>query len=147
MAITHVIWLDILVLIDFFKRIGKSKILPWLGMTPFLIFPVVLFKNGEVWKALAAIAFFGSAFASIVVGPVLGRVLNKHVLKQSSVFEERLSAGLVAFCFLFAPALVGSWGNAHLDTDIGMYSLGLHFVWACVGGIVFFSIKAPKPKQ
>jgi hypothetical protein len=132
---------------NFFKRIGKSKILPWLGMTPFLIFPAVSLKNGEVWQALAGIAFFGSAFASIAIGPVLGRVLNKHVLKRSSELEERLSAGLVAFSFLFIPALVGSWSNAHLDTSIEMYSLGLHFVWACVGGIVFFSIKAPKPKE
>ena len=128
-------------LIEFFKRLKKSKWLPWVGMSPFIIFPLVIMLDGEMGRGVGILAFFGSAFVGIALGGFCGKFLNKRVLMRSAEFGERLGAGLACFGFLFLPALIGSWTNTYLDTDIDMHTLGAHFLWACVGGWLFFVVK------
>mgnify|MGYP001791698286 CR=1 FL=1 len=53
---------------------------------------------------------------------------------------KRVTGAFTAFDFLFAPVLIGSFTNANLGTEIEMHSLSAHFLWACFGAAIFFTI-------
>ena len=100
---------------------------------------------GNHWPILAVIAYFLPFYAGGFLGSFLGRLLNKRVVKRSADFGQRRAGGLIGFGFLFLPPIVWSLANRHLGTEIEMASLWLHFLWACVGGLVFFCAKRTKP--
>lgn len=128
-------------------KLKKSKLLFWLAMSPFFFGPVILVLRGEPWRALAALAFFGSMFAGIALGKPLARFLNRRVLKQPAEFYRRLSVGLSAVLFLAFPSLVASGTNTLLITEIEMYPLWLHLLWACFGGSLFFWLASVAPER
>lgn len=123
---------------EFFKMLKKSKWLSWFSLAPFIITPIVVVFNGEMLQGVGILAFFGSMWLGVVLGGTIARVITARFLTASESFGEGLTAAFCAFGFLFVPALVGSWTNTYLNTDIKMYSLAAHFLWACLGGGIFF---------
>ena len=130
--------------------IKKSKILkwlPWLGAIPIFLIPVLGAYNGEAAKGIGVFLSIAGLYVGAAIGVYLGRVLNERFLKQPQEFGERLGHGLAAFGFLFVPALIASWSNTYLETVIGVGSMGIHFLWACVGGTIFFFVRSPKTDE
>jgi hypothetical protein len=128
-------------LIKFFRKLGTSRWLPWVGTAPFLLMPVAIMFGGEVSKGLGYLAVFASIWVGITLGAKVAQIVSTRIFKVSEDVAERLTAAFCAFGFLFVPVLVGSFTNANLGTEIGMHSLRAHFIWACVGaGIVFWVI-------
>ena len=127
-------------LVEFFEKLENSKWLPWVGMTPFILIPVVIMFGGEVPKAVGIFAFFASMWAGIYLGGGFARVVFTQFFRVSANGAKRLIAAFSAFGFLFAPVLVGSFTNTNLGTEIEMYSLSVHFLWACFGAAIFFTI-------
>lgn len=127
--------------IDFFKNLKNSKWLPWVGVSLFILMPLVVMFHGEMWQWLGISAFFGSMWVGISSGGYIARFITSHFLATSEETRKRLSIAFSAFGFLFLPAVVGSWANTYLNTNIDMHSLGAHFLWACVVGTLLFSFK------
>lgn len=115
-------------------------------MSPFVAIPVAIMMGGELWQGLGVLAVLCSFFGGIFFGSGLGQVLNIHVLKRSVEFGERLSAGLAGFGAFFLPPSMGFWSNHNLGTDIGLSSLWLHYLSACVVGLIFFYTKPASAK-
>ncbi len=86
--------------------------------------------------------FFASVWLGVFLGGKSAQVVCTHLLKTTEGFTQRLSIAFGAFGFLFLPVLVGLFTNANMGTDIGMHSLGAHFLWACVGAGFFFYISS-----
>jgi hypothetical protein len=127
-------------LTEFFKKLGKSKWLPWLSISPFIFVPLAIIFGGEVSRGIGFLAFFASMWAGVFLGGKFALVASKYLLKTSVDVSKRLSAAFSAFGFLFLPVLVGLFTNAYMGTDIGIQSIGTHFLSACFGAAVFFSI-------
>jgi hypothetical protein len=125
-------------LIEVFKKIEKSKWLPWVGTAPFFIIPIVIIFRGEVARGVGFLAFFACMWVGIILGGKLGLIISTHLLKTSEDVGKRLGAAFGAFGFLFLPVLVGSFANANLGAEIAMHSTGAHFLWACIGAVIFF---------
>ncbi|MBL4769017.1 MAG: hypothetical protein JKY94_15120 [Rhodobacteraceae bacterium] len=138
-----------LCVIEFFSRLKNSKWVQWVGAAPFLIFLLPVVFDGEMLRGLGILAFFGSMLVGIILGAFSARILNTHFLKCSEDFGKRISAAFSGFGFLFLPSVVGNWTNAYLstDTDIGMHSLGVDFMWACVVGGIFFCVGPSESKK
>ena len=132
-------------LIKLFKKLEKSTWLPWVGTAPFIVIPIAIVFGGEVSRGTGILAFFASMWLGIILGGKFAHIVSTHLLKTSKNIDKRMTAGGCAFGFLFLPVLVGSFANANLGTSIQMYSLGAHFLWACVGAGVFFCVSPEKP--
>ena len=127
-------------LIEFFKKLEKSKWLPWVGAAPFILTPFVIMFGGEVARGVGNLAFVASMLGGIILGGSFARIISTRVFKVSDDVAKRFTAAFGAFGFLFIPVLVGSFTNANLGTDIGMHSLSAHFLWACFGAGIFFCV-------
>ncbi|WP_299728988.1 hypothetical protein [uncultured Tateyamaria sp.] len=131
-------------LIAWLEKIESSKYTRVLVLVAFVLLIVMVLLKGSLGNTLAAlvlvVVWFGSACAGIVMGGMLARLLNTQVLKKPAKFAKRLAASFSCFGFLFLPALVGFAANLTLNADIAMYALGTHFLWAIVGGGLFFAI-------
>jgi hypothetical protein len=134
-------------LIEFHKKLEKSKWLRWVGIAPLVIFPMIYQFNVKMWQGIGLLIFLGNMWAGVTLGRIFGRFLNKHLLKQSSELGQRLDAGFADFGFLFLPPLAASWTNTYLNTGIKLHNLGTHFLWACVGGGIFFCVKPSASKS
>jgi hypothetical protein len=132
--------------IELLWKIRRAKWLPWVGMSPFLFIPLYAVFTGRTWPGLGLLAFFSSFYGGILLGRFLGSVLSNYVFRRSQDFGQRLAGGLSGFGFLFLPTVVGLWSNSHLGTDIGLAPLWQHFLWACVGGAIFFCTKLQDPE-
>lgn len=128
-------------LVELFKKLENSKWLRWVGTAPFIIFPLFIMINGEMWRGIGILAFFASVLLGIVLGNKIAWIFTTHVKAASEAFRKRLSTALSAFGFLFLPPVVGNWSNTYLGTEIEMHSLGVHFVWACAVGVIAFYVK------
>lgn len=133
-------------LIEFLKRLEKSKWLPWVVTAPFILIPIVIMFDGEVTRGVGILAFFASMWGGMILGGKFAQFISTRVFKVSDDVAKRLTAAFCAFGFLFIPVLVGSFTNANLGTDIEMYSLSAHFLWACVGAGIFFCVTPKDPK-
>ena len=133
-------------LIEFFKKLEKLKWLPWVGTAPFILIPIVIMFNGEVARGVGFLAVFASSFGGIILGGKIAQIISTRVFNVSDDVAKRLTAAFCAFGFLFIPVLVGSFTNANLGTDIEMYSLSAHFLWACVVAGIFFCVTPEDPK-
>ena len=127
-------------LMNFFKKLEESKWLPWVGILPFVILPFLVVLDGETARGIGIFAFFASAFVGILWCGNLGGFIAERVLKASENLTSRIAAAFSAFGFLFLPVLVGTYTNANMGTDIDMHSIGAHFLWACCGAALFFSV-------
>jgi hypothetical protein len=127
-------------LIEFFKKLEKSKWLQWVGTAPFILIPIAVMFGGEVSRGAGILAFFASMWVGIALGGKFAHFVATHLLKTSEDIGKRITAGGCAFGFLFLPVLVGSFTNSNLGTSIEMHSLGAHFLWACVGAGIFFCV-------
>lgn len=127
-------------LLEFFKKLEKSKWLPWVGTSPFLLVPIVIMFGGEVARGVGILAFFASMWGGIIMGDKLALIVSTHLLKTSQDIGKRLRAAFCAFGFVFLPVLVGSFTNANLGTEIELHSTGAHFLWACIAAGVFFCV-------
>lgn len=129
-----------IMLIGFFKKLEKSKWLPWVGTAPFILIPLFVMFGGEVSRGTGILAFFASMWLGIFIGGRFAFIISTHVLKTSEDIRERLTAAFSVFGFLFIPVLVGLFANAHLGTHIEMHSTGVHLLWACVAAAICFCI-------
>ena len=127
-------------LMNFFKKLEESKWLPWVGMSPFVILPLLVVLDGEAARGIGIFVFLASAFAAVFFFGKLGVWIAKRLLKASENVTNRVAAAFSAFGFLFLPVLVGTYTNANMGTDIDMHSIGAHFLWACCGAALFFSV-------
>lgn len=127
-------------MIDFFKKLEKSKWLPWVGTAPFILIPIAIMFGGEIPRGTGILAFFASMWVGIALGGKSARIFATRLLKTSEDIGKRMTAGGSAFGFLFLPVLVGSFTNSNLGTSIEMHSLSAHFLWACVGAGIFFCV-------
>ncbi|MEP3429455.1 MAG: hypothetical protein ABJN98_12290 [Roseibium sp.] len=132
-------------LLKFFKKLEELKWLPWVGTAPFILIPIAIIFGGKVSRGVGFLAFFASLWVGIILGGMFAHIVSIHLLKTSEDIDKRMTAGGCAFGFLFLPVLVGSFTNANLGTSIEMYSLGAHFLWACVGAGIFFCVCPEKP--
>jgi len=133
--------------IEFCKKLEQSKLLPWVGVVFFIIGPLVIMYNGATFQVVGILLFFGSAFAGVAMGRTIGNFLGKKIFIRSSQLAERLGRGCACFLFLFLPPLVATWTNSFLHTDTEMYSLGVYFLWACFGGVMFFCLKSSESEE
>lgn len=90
---------------------------------------------------LVLFAFFVSAWVGISLGARCVHILSGRFIKPSEDIKKRMSASGSAFGFLFLPVLVGLYTNANLGTNIELYSLGVHFLWACIGACIVFYLR------
>ena len=127
-------------LVEFFKKLEKSKWLPWVGMLPFVILPLLVVIDGEAARGVGMFAFLASTFLAGFLGGKLGAFIAERILEASENLTSRIAAAFSAFGFLFLPVLVGTYTNANLGTNIDMNSIGAHFLWACCGAALFFSV-------
>ncbi len=134
-------------LIKFFEKLEKSKWLPWVGTAPFILIPIAVIFDGEVSRGAGILALFASFWVGIILGGKFAHIVSTHLLKTSEDIDKRMTAGGNAFGFLFLPVLVGSSTNAYLGTSIDMHSLGAHFLWACIGAVIFFCVSAENPED
>lgn len=132
-------------LIEFFRKLEKSKWLLWGGSAPLIIFPIAIMFDGEVTRGAGILAFLASFWVGIAIGGKLAHIVATHLLKTSEDIGKRITAGGCAFGFLFLTVLVGSFANSYLGTSIEIQSLGAHFLWACVGAGIFFCLSSVKP--
>ncbi|NOR63575.1 MAG: hypothetical protein GQ535_13915 [Rhodobacteraceae bacterium] len=121
-----------------FKKLGRSKILPWVGAIPIFGFPLYAVWDGEVAKGIGAFIFWSSFIVGIGIGRMLGKLLNLHLVKETSEFEARLKNGFSAFGFLFLPALAALWVNAQFGLSIGVGPMWGHLLWASVCFTIVF---------
>ncbi len=128
-------------------KLEKSKLLPWVGTSPFILIPIAIIFGGEVSRGAGILAFFASIWVGTILGGKFAHIVSTHLLKTSEGINKRMTAGGCAFGFLFLPAIVGSFTNANLGTSIEMHSLGTHFLWACVGAGIFFCVSPEKPSD
>lgn len=127
-------------LMEFFKKLEKSKWLPLVGMSPFIIFLLLMVLDGEAALGVGIFAVFASAFVAVLLCGKLGAFIAERALKASENLTSRIAAAFSAFGFLFLPVLVGTYTNANMGTDIDISSIGAHFLWACCGAVLFFSV-------
>ncbi|MEP2891454.1 hypothetical protein [Tateyamaria sp.] len=131
-------WYAKRMLIAWIERIENSKHTRRLVAVAFILLIIAVVLDGSfgtVLKALVlVVSLFGSACAGIVMGGVLARLLNNQILKRSTEFGKRLTAGFSVFGFLFLPALVGFWANLYLNAGIVIYSLEASILLALLGG-------------
>ena len=139
------LWYGITILIEFFKKLEKSKWLQWVGTAPFILIPIAIMFGGEVSRGAGILAFFASMWVGIALGGKFAHFVATHFLKASEDMGKHISAGGCAFGFLFLPVLVGSFANSYLGTSIEIRSLGAHFLWACVGAVIFFFLSSKFP--
>lgn len=125
-------------LTEFFKKLEKSKWLPWVVTAPLILIPLALMFGGELSRGVGLFTFFASMWVGIILGSKLALLVSTRIFKASEDLAERLDAAFGAFGFLFLPVLVGLLTNANLGTEIAMHSLSAHFLWACVGAGIFF---------
>lgn len=107
--------------------------MPWLGALPFIAVPQLIALDGEGWRALGLMAFFGSLYVGIRAGWFLAIHLNNHLLKKSVGFEKRLTASFSCFDFLLLPPLMASLTNPYLGTEIGGVLRWAFHLGLCVG--------------
>lgn len=133
-------------LIEFFKKVGSSKWLPWIGLTPILIFLVCAIIVGEGLLGIAGVAFLASMPLGVAVGGFAAHRLSRKLFPRKPEIEQRLTQSLSALGFLSLPSFVGWAANSYLDAGIDMYSLKTHLFWACVVSGGFFLIKLSSSK-
>jgi hypothetical protein len=92
-------------------------------------------------RGLGILAFLSSMYVGIALGSFVGHVLAREVFKLSPDYGQRFKAALSAFGFLFLPPLVATWTNVRFDTGIEIAPIWHHFIWACIGGMIFFLSK------
>jgi hypothetical protein len=126
------------------QKIRLIKWLPWVAAAPLLAILLSLMPGWKLWTGLGLLAFVSSMYLGILLGGVLGRLINLYVLRRPPDLGERLASALSGFGFLFVPPLIGTGANAYLGTEITVESLWLHFLWACVGGLIIFWTKPQK---
>lgn len=127
-------------LTEVFKKLEKSKWLPWFGIAPFVLFPVATMFGGQVSRGIGILAFFASMWLGIFIGGKFAIVISTYCGNISEDIGKRLSHAFSVFGFLFCPVLVGLFTNAHMGTDIGLQSFGAHFLSACFGAGVIFCV-------
>ncbi|WP_299722199.1 hypothetical protein [uncultured Tateyamaria sp.] len=127
-------------LIEFFKKLGKSKWLHWVGTAPFILIPIVIFFGGDVSRGVGILAVLASMWIGVILGGKFALIISTFLLKSSEDIGKRLEVAFCAFGFLFLPVLVGTFTNANLGTDIEMSSMAAHFLGACIGAGIFFCI-------
>jgi hypothetical protein len=141
-----IFWYRTSMLIAVFRKLENSRWLPWVSISPFVIAPIAMMISGEMWRGLGILAFFGSMPAGVLLGGLVSRVCNRHIPKYYEELGHRFSAFSMGFGFLFLPPLVGTWANANMGTEIGLETLKAHFIWACVGGGLFFFVSPTATK-
>ena len=107
---------------------------------------VYIMLNDQPSRGIGLLVFLSSLYVGILLGSLVGHFLGL-ALRLPAPVCARLSASLSAFGFLFLPSLVGTWTNAHLNTGIEIPSLVLVFLWACIGGGVFFSRQGARSQK
>lgn len=125
---------------NFFKKLEETKWLPWVGMLPFIILPLLVVLDGEPARGVGIFAVFASAFVAVLLCGKLGAFTAERALKASENLTSRIAVAFSAFGFMFLPVHVGTYTNANMGTDIDMHSIGAHFLWACCGAVLFFSV-------
>lgn len=130
--------------LDLVRKIGRIPWRPWMGWLGIPLLAAIagwwleidfLFRAGAT--PLALLGVFG---LSLYTGYRTGLFINKHLLKRSEDFGNRLAVACGGFFFLFLPRLGAFLANTYLDTDFELHSLQVHFLWACLGGAVFFFV-------
>ena len=112
----------------------------WISLLPFVLLPLLGIFHGEIWGAVAVLAFLGAFYAGGLIGYLLGKSFSRFI-NASAQFGQRFSAAASGFGIFFLPPLLAAWANTYLGTDIWVASLWLHFFWACVCGAIFFWTK------
>jgi len=128
-------------LAEFFRKLGKSKWLPWVGKAPLFVFLILVIIDGEVPHEVVVLAGLLSLWIGVFLGVQFGLFISTCLLRASEEFGERLQGAFAVFGFLVLPALVASSTIGNLG--IGR-SFGAHFLGACVVSGIAFCV-APKP--
>lgn len=129
------------------KNLKKQSLVAYLCLCLLLVYPLLLVFLGEPLRGLGAFAFV----SSIILGPLIGIIIAKRVnillFWDSKQLGERFVTAMGGFGFGFFPALIGTWTNAHLGTLIGLGSISLHFVVACIAAIFLFCLTPTNAKR
>ena len=132
--------------LEVFRKLAKSKWLPWVGMAPFVIIPVVMMFGGETFQGIAVLALIASMWAGIILGDKFTYLVAGRVLKANEQTVKRARSAGTAFGFLFVPASVATFLDATLGTEILSHPLSVHFLWACAGAALFDFAASRHPK-
>ncbi|WP_305666176.1 hypothetical protein [Frigidibacter sp.] len=131
-------------MIAWIERVERSKYIRWIVAAASIVMIWATLGDGTAGQTtkglLLAVAIIGSAFAGVIVGKFLGRIVAKHTLKQSDDITEGVTAAFSVFGFLFLPAVSASWANSQFGTTVDMLSIGAHFFWACAAGAVAYCV-------
>ena len=130
-------------IVKVFENLEKSKWLPWVGIAPCIIIPISIMYYGEMWRGLGLLLFLASLWVGVTSGGYLAHLIVARILCASPDTVKRFSGAGSVFGFLFLPPAVGHWTNTHLETDIGLYPLGDHFLWVCIASGAAYFITPP----
>jgi hypothetical protein len=78
-------------LIEFFKKLEKSKWLPWVGTAPFILIPIVIMFDGELARGVGILAFFASMWGGIILGGKFAQIISTRVFNVSDDVAKRLA--------------------------------------------------------